>query len=704
VTAASVFAEPAARLWSDARFTRKQAGFIAAFGALAGLFLAIQSGNVAMLVVAIAGLFVLAAACRSPEVALLLVVIVQVSSMSDVVANLGLPSSPYLITLFIATAWAVYALFQNRSLIGSSPMYLLIVVVLLAQAISMLGTAGSGLNLSPLQEALKDTVFFFTVVVLCRATGRTLSVVRVAVGVLGALAALTVFQEYVLHNSTTLWGLANMPLTADIGGATSRHAGPEIDANFWGRTLVLFLPLSLTLAALALARAKMFWFAVAGAFIAGIYLTGSRGALLSIGVAIAIWLLAAGRKYLSYVAPMIAIVVLAFMLLPGAFSRIATIAQLTDDAPTSQVDQSIVDRIAVQQIAVAIFADHPVTGVGVGNFTEVEPRYLSHATIGTPSRVFAPHNLYLELAAEQGLVGLAAWALFLGGSGFLCLRVAALAGHNRSERLLGAGLLAGLCAWGAASVFLHLVGYRNLLLIVALITVVDLQTRERHIDLVTGDGIEGPRRRRQAMSGGRLTVLAIAGVTIIVASAALLQNTPLFEGKTRYAAEVSLQVRPARAGAEYANAYRWDTVNRALLLPTYAGIIGSQRFRDEAERDLRLTGSKTMDDTTLNVIGDPANGIIRVSSESSSRAIPTALINRVITDATGYLSTASPTYVLREVSRTDASPVRERNFALLGLVGILLFAIAALVVVNIKRMSEPVSPTRRTRVSSHKRL
>lgn len=695
MTAVSVLAEPAARLWSDARFTRKQAGAIAAIGSLAGLFLAIQSGNLAMLVVAVAGLFVLAAACRSPEIALLLLVAIQVTSMSDVVANLGLPSSPYLVMLFIATAWAIYALFQNRALIGSSPMYLLIVVVLLAQAISMLGTAGSGLNLSPLQESLKDTVFFFTVVVLCRATGRTMSVVRVVVGILGALAALTVFQEYVLHNSSNLWGLGNVPLTADIGGATSRHAGPEIDANFWGRTLVLFLPLSFTLAALALGRVKLFWFAIAGAFIAGIYLTGSRGALLSIAPAVGIWLLAAGRKYLRYVAPMIAVVIIAFMLLPGAFSRIATIAQLTDNEPTSQVDQSLVDRVAVQQIAVAIFADHPVTGVGVGNFTEVEPRYMAHATIGTPSRVFAPHNLYLELAAEQGLAGLAAWALFLGGSCFLCLRVIALAGTNRGERLLSAGLLAGLSAWAAASVFLHLVGYRNLLLIVGLITVVDLQSRERHNDLMTGAGIEVRSTRRQVMSGGRLAVLAIAGVTIIVASAALLQNTPLFEGKTRYVADVSLQVRPARGGAEYANAYRWDTVNRALLLPTYAGIIGSQRFRDEAERQLRLTDSKAMEGTTLSAIGDPANGIIRVSSESSNRAVPAALIDRVVADATAYLRGASPTYVVREVSREEVRPIKQRNYALLGLVGILLLAIGAMVVVNLKRMTEPVTPARR---------
>lgn len=699
-----MLAEPAARLWSDARLTRRQSGFIAAVGALAGFVLAVQSGNIAMVVVAIAGLFVLVAACRSPEVALLLLVGVQVSSLSDVLADFGLPSSPYLVALLIATAWAVFAVVQNRALLGSSPMYLFIVVVLLGQAVSLLGSAGDGLNVSPLQESLKDTVFFFTVVVLCRATDRLLSVVRVAVGIVGALAALTVFQEYVLHNSTTLWGLGNVPLTADIGGATSRHAGPEADANFWGRTLVLFLPLSFSLAALALHRARMFWVAVAGAFVAGIYLTGSRGALLSIVPAVAIWLLAAGRKYVRYVVPMIAVVVIAFMLLPGAFSRISTIAQLTDGEPTSQIDQSLVDRVAVQQIAVAMFGDHPLTGVGVGNFIEVEPRYMARATIGTPSQAFAPHNLYLEIAAEQGIVGLAAWVLFLGGSGFLCLRVIALAGARRRDRMLGAGLLAGLCAWAAASVFLHLVGYRNLLLIIALVTVVDMQARERNKDVVA-DSVRGGQRvvGQQVMSASRLVVLVIAGVTVIVAAAAILQNTPLFEGKTRYATDVRLQVRPQGNATDYVNAYHWDTVNRRLLVPTYAGIIGSQRFRDEAERDLGLTDSKMADDTTFTVVGDPADGIIRISAESPDRAIPAVLIDRIITDATSYLRSTSPAYVVTEVSRDEARPVRQRNYVLLALVGVLLLAIAVLIIVNVKQMTDPRYRTRQPNVSPYKR-
>jgi capsular polysaccharide biosynthesis protein len=277
----------------------------------------------------------------------------------------------------------------------------------------------------------------------------------------------------------------------------------------------------------------------------------------------------------------------------------------------------------------------------------------------------------------------------------LCLRAIALAGQNRDERLLGAGLLAGLCAWAASSVFLHLVGYRNLLLIIAFITVLDLQARERHQNLVTGDGLEHQGPRRQVMSVSRLAVLTIAAVTVVVAAAAILQNTPLFEGKTRYVADTSLQVRPRGTETDYVNAYQWDTVNRRLLLPTYAGVIGNPRFRDDAEDELGLADSKAADGTTLSVVGDPADGIIRVSADSSDPNIPAPLIERVVADATRYLRTTSPQYAIAEVSSTEVRTVRERNYALLGLVGLLLLAIASLVIVNVKQMIAPSAPTRR---------
>ena len=68
------------------------------------------------------------------------------------------------------------------------------------------------------------------------------------------------------------------------------------------------------------------------------------------------------------------------------------------------------NRYGYWRVAAGVFADHPVAGVGSGAFA-VE--WLQRREIEEGVR--DAHSLYLETAAELGLVGLLALALFLGG-------------------------------------------------------------------------------------------------------------------------------------------------------------------------------------------------------------------------------------------------------------------------------------------------
>ena len=105
-------------------------------------------------------------------------------------------------------------------------------------------------------------------------TGRYASTFRLMVLVVAGLALLTVIQQYFLHNSTTFFGFSRIPLAADIGAATPRHSGPEADVNFWGRTIVLFVPLALSLAVMRSERRRWWvWALAAGTLAAGEYLT-----------------------------------------------------------------------------------------------------------------------------------------------------------------------------------------------------------------------------------------------------------------------------------------------------------------------------------------------------------------------------------------------------------------------------------------------
>ena len=69
------------------------------------------------------------------------------------------------------------------------------------------------------------------------------------------------------------------------------------------------------------------------------------------------------------------------------------------------------ERVLVWKSAVHMVQDHPVTGVGLGQFREKYSQYQSNETELTVVHV---HSNYLQVAAETGLVGLAGLLFFIG--------------------------------------------------------------------------------------------------------------------------------------------------------------------------------------------------------------------------------------------------------------------------------------------------
>jgi O-antigen ligase len=77
---------------------------------------------------------------------------------------------------------------------------------------------------------------------------------------------------------------------------------------------------------------------------------------------------------------------------------------------------SAYSRITRAREAIAVIGDYPLLGVGLNNYALSVPRYDRDTTASwrTPPMV---HNVYLLVAAETGLVGLAALAWFLTALG-----------------------------------------------------------------------------------------------------------------------------------------------------------------------------------------------------------------------------------------------------------------------------------------------
>jgi O-antigen ligase len=644
-----------------------------------------------------------------PVAVLVLATIAEFANLSTVAAGNGLPGGETAALVFSALA-ALLAWRRGQLRPGWSPLVVVALLYLLAQAVSALANqnidpsltpaAGNETNLIAVLETAKALLWPLVVGVLLLVRGRAPQAMARAIALtLAVLAALTMVQEFAIGNGSSLAGLSNVPLVADVGGATARHAGPQGDANFWGRVLVLGLPFALSLAQMARrASERLGWFAAAAAICGGIVLTGSRGALLAAFLVALVWALLAGGRWAKAVlfAPVAGALAL---FVPGVGSRLATLSLLGTSDGLEVVDPSLEGRLAAQRVASEVLVDHPVLGVGPGNFLAVTQAYLGR--LGLDTLPLAPHNQYLEAAAEGGLLGLTAWLLLLGGGILVALRARLLARSGgpavaREAPLpLSNAVLAALAGWAVASVFLHLATFRTFLLVIALGAALDIRARRRVAELrlqPTSGQDAGPlatsstRARSRRGRWLRYTAAGLAG--LLVLGAAALWNAAGTQERT-WSASSSMQLVSVDEGRSDSPAYDLDTLSRTGLVRTLAGIVASPRF---AEEGLARVAAYPVDveGVTVEVTGSVQSALVVVTATGPNPDVARFVAEETRAAASGFLNDISPLYGVRNVAGEpvieEHEPSYDRRWALVPLgVAALLAGVSLVSAVRARR-------------------
>jgi putative inorganic carbon (HCO3(-)) transporter len=195
--------------------------------------------------------------------------------------------------------------------------------------------------------------------------------------------------------------------------------------------------------------------AAAVLILAGVYVSFSRGAWLGTAAAGIALVLALPRRWwlglaLAALAGAAGLGLGQAGLLPGAIAaRLADVTEfvaVTDvrGASITTENFAIIERLAHWQAAEAMAQDHPWLGVGLGNYAAAYPRY---SLINWPNALGHAHMIYLNVLAETGGIGLAAYAaLWLG---VVALTLRAIGRARGVERGLALGLLG---AWAHLSV------------------------------------------------------------------------------------------------------------------------------------------------------------------------------------------------------------------------------------------------------------
>jgi O-antigen ligase len=240
--------------------------------------------------------------------------------------------------------------------------------------------------------------------------------------------------------------------TADLG----RLSGGIGDPNELAAALLPAIPVALF--AMATVRSLFVRWALVVCVLlstAAIFMTGSRGGLIGMAVMFTAAFALAGPLRQQVLAGGLAVIAVAFTYYtlfapPEVLGRITS---FTAEGGSGRTD--------IWSIALQMFRDHPVFGIGAGNFPILEPSY-ALVSINLPSVqvVFddphVVHNTYLHVLVELGIVGLACFGVFVVG--VLAEGVRALSRFKRSgdreTEILARGLVIGVLAMLAAFTFL----------------------------------------------------------------------------------------------------------------------------------------------------------------------------------------------------------------------------------------------------------
>ena len=374
-------------------------------------------------------------------------------------------------------------------------------LILVATLSAMLSTHQDRAVANVATLVAQGAVLYLLVVNALRSERAVRAALWAVIGAGSWLALVAIVQNATQHYDQPFWGFAQLDLSYARGLAeTPRAFGPLGDPNYFVQILLPVLAFALVALRFELTRARR---ALAGgAFLltlAAIGYTGSRGAIVAMVLMLVTGLgIGVLRMRHAVVAALLGVALV--LAIPGYRDRVQTIVVHPGSVTASAGDDAAADdssraRATESLAALLAWEDHPLLGTGPGVFPLLYQQYaprvgyeVHNKGVGTeagqaPTR--EAHNLYLGIAADTGMLGLAAF-LGLVGAVLVPLLIAA-------RRLRGVQPRLAHCA---AALALAIVGYLGSGLFLSL-------AYERYFWLLFGLGAATARltRRRLRAAG-----------------------------------------------------------------------------------------------------------------------------------------------------------------------------------------------------------
>ena len=262
-----------------------------------------------------------------------------------------------------------------------------------------------------------------------------------------------------------------LSLATSIGGTAANQAGRATgtfgDPNEWATLVLMVTPAVLGgLAADPAPWVRLLRVALLGLAPLAVFASGSRAALL-VGLAVSIGCFSFLRQRRNELLVCVGAGLLAAPFIVDVDNALDRFGRLLGRARGSSmvVDSSLDERGELLRQGVDLFFDNWLLGAGPGNFARAT------GFISLDGRMRPAHNTYLEVASEQGLLGLLAGAFFMGTVAWTLWRAWKHTPHAH-HRARVVGMAAGLTAVSVMAATLGLLTFSMAYLMLGLALVV----------------------------------------------------------------------------------------------------------------------------------------------------------------------------------------------------------------------------------------
>ena len=339
-----------------------------------------------------------------------------------------------------------------------------------------------------LTYVFEGLVLYFLVTNVIRDLGTLKRVMWVVVLGAAFLGSLSLYQAVTGAYTQRFGGLAQRQLAFEETGrgnrtgpreemrVADRASGPIGDPNRYAQNELMILPFAIFL--LWYERSRLGRLVAAGSamlILAAVTLSYSRGAFVTLAALLLLLAMRQRERRWSILGGAALLLMLLVAIAPGYRGRLETllgVQGLFSAQASEQPDGATRGRTTEMLAAVHVFRDYPIFGVGPAQYApfysisyhrnpEIAFRYLP--------RTRRAHNLYAELAAETGLLGLTVFLFLVGRLLYQLWQASRRWVFNRPDLAnLATTFVFSIAAYLGTALFLHLSYERYYWLLLAL--------------------------------------------------------------------------------------------------------------------------------------------------------------------------------------------------------------------------------------------